>query len=237
MRNKSLLLTVFLAMVGLTAPIAAAGSEAYECFGETATMVGTPGDDVLVGTEDTADVIVGLGGDDVIRGSADINAPTAPGDRLCGGRGNDFIRGAVGEDRIQGGGNDDNVDGSFGYDFITQGGSGSDRVSDCDSEYTGGVRQLKGGSGNDSLCVDTDRVSMYGEGGDDELKDLSCSNRGELYGGPGDDLLESYFDNQGGENCSSLSDVRDIVSGGPGTDRGVVSPNDKTHFLETTEIR
>ena len=236
MRYKSQLLIVTLAMTVLMAPGAPADTVMYGCFNQEATIIGTPGDDVLVGSEDTADVIVGLGGDDVIRGSQDVNASTAPGDRLCGGSGNDYIRGAVGEDRIQGGAGQDNVDGSFGYDFITQGGPGNDRVSDCDSEYTGGVRIMRGGSGADRMCLDTDNTRMYGEGGNDELIDLTCSNEAKLYGGIGRDYLESYFDNQAGDICST-SDQSDNLFGGPGTDSAVTSPNDTTMDVETAEIR
>ena len=236
MSYKSQLVTLSLMMTVLMAPSAQAGSEEYECFGEEATIIGTPGDDVLIGREDTADVIMGLGGDDVIRGSQDINSSTAPGDRLCGGSGNDFIRGAVGEDRIQGGSGQDDVDGSFGYDIITQGGPGQDRVSDCDSEYTGGVRIIKGGSGADRLCVDTDDTRMYGNGGDDELIDLTCRDRAKMYGGFGHDHFESYFGNQEGENCGT-SDVSDNLFGGPGSDSAIVSPSDTTKDVETTETR
>ena len=236
MGYKSQLFVLSLVMTVVMAPGAPAGTPTYQCFGEEATIVGTPGADVLIGREDTADVIMGLGGDDVIRGSEDINSSTAPGDRLCGGSGNDYIRGAVGEDRIQGGSGLDNVDGSFGYDFITQGGPGQDRVSDCDSEYTGGVRIMQGDSGGDRMCVDTDDTRMYGEGGDDELIDLSCSNRAKMYGGIGNDHFESYFGNQEGENCGT-SDESDNLFGGAGTDSAVISPSDTTRDVETTETR
>ena len=236
MGYKSRLFMLSLMVTILTAPGTAAAAETYECFREEATIIGTPGDDVLIGREDTADVIMGLGGDDVIRGSQDINSSTAPGDRLCGGSGNDYIRGAVGEDRIQGGSDQDDVDGSFGYDFITQGGPGNDRVSDCDSEYTGGVRIMQGDSGADRLCVDTDDTRMYGEGGDDVLIDLTCRDEAKMYGGYGNDHFESYFDNQGGEECGT-SDVRDNLFGGPGIDSAIISPNDTTKDVETTETR
>jgi hypothetical protein len=114
MGYKSLLFMVCLAMTALVTPAATAGTNTFDCFAEPATIVGTPGDDVLIGREDTADVIVGLGGDDIIFGAEDINAATAPGDRLCGGSGDDRIRGGVGEDRIQGGSGEDDVDGGFG---------------------------------------------------------------------------------------------------------------------------
>ena len=233
--KKPSMIFCMMTVAAMAAP-ATAGAEGPECFGQPPTMIGTPGNDVLIGEENTADVIMGLGGNDLIRGSSDINGVTAPGDRLCGGSGNDYIRGGVGEDRIQGGRNADDVDGSFGYDVITQGGPGSDSVEDCDSEYTGGVRQIRGGPGDDYLCVDVDRFRMYGERGNDELVDLTCSSEGEMFGGPGTDHLESYFGNQEGENCSNF-DTRDVVSGGPGVDSSIVSPNDKTISMESTQVQ
>jgi Ca2+-binding RTX toxin-like protein len=238
MGYKSLLFMVCLAMTALAASAATAGTEIHECFGETATIVGTPGDDVLIGREDTADVIVGLGGDDIIFGAEDINARTAPGDRLCGGSGADFVRGGVGEDRTQGGSGEDHVDGSFGFDVITQGGLDRDRVEDCDSEFTGGVRIIKGGPGDDRLCVDTDRTRMYGNAGDDVLIDLTCVDVARMFGGRGDDSFESHFDNLQGEDCSqSGSDVRDRLFGGPGHDAAIISPNDITIGIEAVETR
>jgi Ca2+-binding RTX toxin-like protein len=238
MGYKSLLFMVCLVMTALVTPAAPAGSKTHECFAEPATIVGTPGDDVLIGREDTADVIVGLGGDDIIFGAEDINARTAPGDRLCGGSGDDFVRGGVGEDRAQGGSGEDHVDGGFGYDVITQGGTDNDRVEDCDSEFTGGVRIIKGGPGDDHMCVDTDRTRMHGNAGEDVLIDLTCQDEARMRGGFGADRFESHFDNLQGEDCSeSGSDVRDRLVGGPDVDHAIISPNDLTTEIEAVETR
>ena len=217
------------------AAIGSPAAAAYVCFGQAATIVGTPGDDVLIGREDTADVIVGLGGDDVIFGAEDVNAATGPGDRLCGGAGADYIRGGVGEDRIQGGRGNDNVDGSFQLDVITQGGRGNDMVADCDSEYSGGVRIIKGGPGHDTICVDVDATRMYGNGGNDTLYDLDCGPNSHLFGGPGDDRIESFMDNLEGSNCSEYGGLdQDVVNGGDGTDSAVVNAGDEVLNTEST---
>lgn len=217
---------------------AASGTPTYLCFGQVATIVGTDGDDLLIGREDTADVIVGLGGDDTIRGAEDVNAGTAPGDRLCGGPGVDYIRGAVGEDRIQGGGGDDDVDGSFGYDVVARGGPGHDRVSDCDSEYTGGAHRMFGGPGDDHLCVDTFSVRMSGDRGDDVLLDYDCGSDSRLLGGRGDDRLESWFNNLKGIPCSESGNLdSDTVVGGGGQDSAVVNKDDVVNGAETVQRR
>ena len=58
------------------------------CDGKPATIVGTPGDDVIDGTS-RSDVIHGLGGNDTING-------LDGDDFICGGDGHDIINGADG---------------------------------------------------------------------------------------------------------------------------------------------
>jgi hypothetical protein len=60
----------------LILPAGAANAAAASCDGLPATLVGTPGSDLLVGTS-RRDVIQGLGGHDVIRG-------LGRSDRICG---------------------------------------------------------------------------------------------------------------------------------------------------------
>ncbi len=89
------------------------------CDGKAATIVGTPDDDRLTGT-DAADVVVLLGGDDVFRGGAG-------NDVICGGAGADFLFGEDGNDRVFGGDGADTLSGATGDDVLR--GEGSlDRV-------------------------------------------------------------------------------------------------------------
>ena len=64
------------------------------CNGKTATLVGTPENDVLIGTTGE-DVILGLGGDDVIKGGGG-------NDTMCAGPGADVVEGGHGDDWISG---------------------------------------------------------------------------------------------------------------------------------------
>ena len=73
------------------------------CFGEPATIVGTPGNDNLIGTANN-DVIVGLAGDDFIDG-------LDGDDKLCGGDGNDRLFGKEGDDELSGGAGNDFLNG------------------------------------------------------------------------------------------------------------------------------
>ena len=78
-------------MASLLATPAGAQS-GFTCDGLQATIVGTPGDDVLNGTPGP-DVIVGLQGDDTIHGMGGD-------DTVCAGQGDDMILGGAGFDVI-----------------------------------------------------------------------------------------------------------------------------------------
>jgi hypothetical protein len=116
--------------------------QATDCFGRPlffglalevppggAQFHGTPGDDVILGT-DGADWIDGEGGDDTI----------------CGGRGADDIWGSEGNDDIKGGAGEDYLVDDLGYDVI-YGGSHDDQIfTGRDADY------LDGGDGDDVLA-------------------------------------------------------------------------------------
>jgi VCBS repeat-containing protein len=109
-----------------------------ECDGLEATIVGTPGDDHLVGTGG-ADVIVAGEGDDVVngRGGKDVICGRAGDDTVRGGKGADVLRGAAGADLLVGGKGVDQLRGGRGEDDV-RGGAGDDElnggkaVDDCD---------------------------------------------------------------------------------------------------------
>jgi Ca2+-binding RTX toxin-like protein len=107
---------------------------------------GTPGNDVLTGTE-RHDLIAGLAGDDQISG-------LGRGDILFGNRGNDTIAGGDGIDVIIGGPDNDNLDGGNSLDIV-RGRSGDDTVAGGNGRdllFGGrGVDSLSGGDGNDRL--------------------------------------------------------------------------------------
>jgi len=125
------------------------------CLGQTPTLVGTAGDDVLTGTPGV-DVIDGKGGNDTIIGGGGD-------DLICGGAGVDDIEGGDGNDTIDAGSGDDDADGENGNDVIF-GGPGADklygRMGDDELRGGDGDDELRGGDGNDDL---------YGEAGFDLL--------------------------------------------------------------------
>jgi len=153
-------------------------------------IVGTAGDDVLVGVDDLnfeGDLIWGLGGNDTISGGNG-------NDVLCGGDGADTVDGGPGYDMVQGGNGDNLLLGGPGTDRL-QGGGGSDEMygedGDDDWDLTlpsgdragmyGGSGQdlMYGGNGDDSLVGQSDDDVEFGEDGADEVA-----------GGPGYDIVD-----------------------------------------------
>ena len=92
------------------------------CDGLKATVVGTPGDDVLSGTSGR-DVIVGLGGDDQISGGGG-------NDVICGGDGDDKLVGAAGNDLVLGEAGNDKLVGTSGNDHDRVCRTSAGRLSD-----------------------------------------------------------------------------------------------------------
>lgn len=92
---------------------------AVTCGSRRATIVGTPGDDLLTGTPDR-DVIFGREGNDVIEGGEG-------NDLLCGGEGDDVLDGGPGRDILIGWTGDDALEGDEGD--ILLGGVGHDTCS------------------------------------------------------------------------------------------------------------
>jgi Ca2+-binding RTX toxin-like protein len=152
-----------------TAPLptttAPAKPRAY-CGALRATIVGTPGNDVLTGTAGR-DVIAGLGGDDRISG-------LGGNDVICGGAGNDV--------KILGGSGDDAIFAGAGNDYVSAG-SGNDRIGG-----DAGNDRIFGGAGNDSIYGGIGNDLLHGDAGNDSLS--GGDGNDSLLGGPGRDTLD-----------------------------------------------
>ena len=202
---------------------------------------GTPGDDILSGSNGGPNHIFGLGGNDLIWG-ADGN------DQLDGGIGNDRIRTEGGADVVNGGDGNDwvnctvNADGTIGYytdsgSATIDGGTGDDYLhgTSGDDSIVGGLGNdfLSGSDGNDSLDGGAGQDTLYGgagndtlSGGDgnDKLWDQSAGND-ILTGGEGDDFLSTYtssgddrLDGGAGNDTLHGGTGNDTLTGGDGND-------------------
>jgi len=105
------------------------------CHDKQATCVGTPGNDLILGSE-VDDVIVSLNGNDVVHGDAghDIICGGEGNDSLFGAKGNDVIYGGPGDDWLFGAVGDDELYGGPGYDVLW-GGPGQDKLSGGEGDY------------------------------------------------------------------------------------------------------
>lgn len=105
------------------------------CRGVPATIVGTPGADMLLGTGGP-DVIAGLSGGDTVVGRSGR-------DLICSGGGNDRVVAGPAADRVFGAGGADRLLGRGGPDLLA-GNPGRDLL-----EGNGGFDRLRGGAGFD----------------------------------------------------------------------------------------
>ncbi|MEX2237027.1 MAG: hypothetical protein WEB00_05785 [Dehalococcoidia bacterium] len=103
-------------------PPLCAGKEAT-IFGQSGTINGTTGNDVIVGSA-ANDVILGRGGNDTICASAGS-------DGLNGGAGNDKLYGQAGDDDLLGGAGTDVLSGGGGPD-LCNGGGGTEKTIGCE---------------------------------------------------------------------------------------------------------
>ncbi|WP_117194429.1 Ig-like domain-containing protein [Rhizobium terrae] len=134
-------------------------------------IVGTGGNDVLIGTE-KAEIIIAAAGDDVIQG-------LGGNDKLFGDAGADAILGGLGDDKIDGGAGDDTLIGNEGNDEI-KGGDGADLIDGSE-----GNDVLTGGNGSDSYIYSAGSgsdtiVEGTGQTGDQDRLFLDDAARGDV---------------------------------------------------------
>jgi uncharacterized repeat protein (TIGR01451 family) len=181
-----------------------------ECAGEVATIVGTNGDDSLVGTPGR-DVIQALDGDDAVLG-------LGGNDLICGDEGDDELLGGTGRDRLLGDHDDDSLSGGRSRDEL-DGGNGAD--------------ELAGGRGDDTLAGGRGQDDLVGGADDDELSGNAGTD--DLFGGRGDDLVfggPGTDDVAGGAGDDELSgeNADDDITGGPGDDLILGGPGEDGLF-------
>ena len=194
----------FYLMVGmlLVIPGSVATAAPQLCGGMPATIIGTPGDDVLKGTE-SDDVIIGLAGND----------------RLVGLGGNDTICGKDGDDILVGGPGDDVLLGGDGSDWAAFGDAPAVEVDLSLGTATGwgsdelrSIENLTGSQHPDTLSGDKGPNVIRGNGSADQIRGKGGAD--ELLGGPGDDRILGAA----GDDVIVGHDGDDTLVGGSGDD-------------------
>lgn len=188
-----------LAMAVVCLGMAPAGAQTVRvCDGLTATIVGTPDDDMLTGTPGP-DVIAALQGDDVIWG-------LGGDDVICGGFGSDTVVGGEGFDIIFG---------AQGNDVIYA----ANGPEDAERQDTRGARMF-GGAGDDVIIGSARWDRMQGGVGDDVL--VGFEGQDWMRGGSGADRVFGGLgadDLHGGNDRDVIDASRgDVVRGGAGID-------------------
>lgn len=192
------------------------------------TVLGTDGDDLLVGRElaEAVDTLEGGLGNDVLSGMAG-------NDLLRGGEGDDTLEGGAGADLIEGGthsaatvegwGDTARYVASAGAVTIdlrnmTTGQSGGDAAGDI---LTGIENVVGSEAGGDQIIGDDGGNRLFGLGGDDVLSGLGGDD--VLVGDAGDDTLDGGLGDDalaGGAGVDALhgGDGNDTLDGGDGND-------------------
>lgn len=236
-RTIALSASALLATAGLAAAPAHAGTAPATptCFGRTVTIMGTPGDDTLIGQGGVSDVIYGGGGDDYISGGDFYFGDAFPGnapDYLCGGQGNDNVNGSPGDDHLNGGDGNDRVRGWSGSD-VESGNDGNDIVgsgSFADLDVRPDV--MRGGNGVDQIIGDWGNDRLEGGPGPDSIFDQECDST-TIHGNGGDDYIQSYQSSFAGEPCTDFGDLQgDLITGNAGDDTVDGSPADTIKTAE-----
>jgi Ca2+-binding RTX toxin-like protein len=157
--------------------------------GSSSNVIGTGGNDLLVGVSAYSNIMGGFGQDTALGGDG--------ADTIHGDDGIDYLYGQAGDDSLFGDAGGDMIEGGDGIDTI-EGGLGGDWI--------------EGGLGADTIRGGIDPDVIFGEGGDDftygeDGADIVNAGAGNdtIDGGGGDDYLD------GGEG-------NDTVNGGEGND-------------------
>ncbi len=203
---------------------------------------GTPGNDVMVGSNGS-DYLYGDDGNDTLLGGLGDDFLWGQGgnDSLVGGEGNDTLWADAGLDILDGGPGDDNLrlaNAAVSLGTTIWGGDGADKLLGSGSadrlDGGNGADTLYGGDGHDTLLGGLGDDFLWGQDGNDALdggdgNDTLVAQLGQdtLDGGNGDDQLYVNFSGLqvsttllGGAGQDSLTggDAADGLDGGDGPD-------------------
>jgi Ca2+-binding RTX toxin-like protein len=186
------------------------------------SLDGGAGDDTLVGSAG-GDVLAG-GGRGIIVSADGTTVLETDDDFLLGFGGDDTLDGGYGADRFVGGDGFDSVV----YSARTQplvvgiGLLADDGERDEGDDVELGIEAIRGGSGDDDFStISGDRVTFFGNGGDDTL--TGGSGDDVFDGGAGNDVMVG---NAGDDLFAAADGEIDTLTGGSGNDTAQADAND-----------
>jgi len=188
------------------------------------TGTGTPGNDILYGTDKKDTKLQGKDGNDIVLGLGNDPAPGPPKpESLQGGNGNDELvgdvdvlglcpgdcGGAPGVDKLDGGTGDDFVVGDeFNDELIGGNGAGEDVLfgSAGDDGIVGGNGddEAHGGFGNDVILGGNGNDFLFGDHGDDDI--AGGNGQDFIDGGFGHDICRVVVGSDTWVNCEVIVD-------------------------------
>ena len=175
-------------------------------------------------TESESDHIKIFVKDKWIVAEAALPAPTDRSDTITGTANSEIIKGLGGADSLDGQGGNDTIHGGAGKDSI-HGGLGNDSIwgqDDADTLWGDDPNDTVSG-GDDTIEGHQGKDSIYGGAGNDSISGGDASSN-LIYGGNGDDLIQSYgFNSQPsddkGKDTLYGEAGNDTVSGAGGRDQ------------------
>jgi Ca2+-binding RTX toxin-like protein len=232
MRAIPIILTL-VSSAAVALPMTPANAAPTLCDGKVATVVGTPGNDVLHGTPER-DVIAGLGGNDrVLAGDGnDVICGGDGADRLFGEDGNDVLFAGKArwiDNRAGSGYQPDRLDGGPGDDFLEIGSEPVNRGLGISGVITFGTapagvvvdvaERSAAGDGDDTI-VPRGGLRIVGTSFDDVLRGSEFNE--ELQGLGGADTIDGRggSDHLYGDGATPTTEGSDddLISGGAGKD-------------------
>ncbi|MEX2236409.1 MAG: hypothetical protein WEB00_02560, partial [Dehalococcoidia bacterium] len=181
------------------------------CFGQPATLVGTPRNDSLTAVG-AAQVVFAGNGNDMLTG-------TSNDDVLCGGPGNDTLIGGLGDDQLDGGPGNDTArfpDAAVNVNLAT-----NSAISGLDGDVLSSIENASGSAASDTLIGNAGPNKLEGMGGNDIIEGgggndilVGASGNDIIKGGGGNDTLLGA----GGNDTLEGAAGADALSGGEGTD-------------------
>ena len=202
--------------------------------GNNYTIVDGSSSDDSITNQGYQSTIFGYSGNDTIQNNGARNVQidagkdndyifnSGDGTYINGGEGNDIVRNEGDNVVIHGGAGNDDISNNrlFGNTALIYGDDGDDYIA-IDNPYNPIYNTIFGGTGEDTIYINTSRNFAYGDENNDSI--LSTGGYNTLDGGSGDDIIVT-----GGYNAT-----KNVITGGAGKD--TIKLVNSGHVINYTE--